>query len=75
MHVGIESGHCVGRGQRTEFRLFVEGIADPQVLHAFDKLALEFVGNRSRYDKALGCDARLSVIDDARLDGGGYGSV
>ena len=58
-----------------KFRLLVEGVTDAKAFHTLDELALELVGDRVGDDEALGGDAGLSVVDDAGLDGGGYGGV
>ena len=67
-HIGIKRDNSVGVGQRTELRAFVERIADAQLLHALDELALELVGNCFRHDEALGRDAGLTVVLNPRLD-------
>ena len=75
LHVGVERLDGVGGGERAEFSVLVEGIADAQVLHAVDELRFELGGDGFGDDEALGGDAGLAVVDDAGLHGGGDGGV
>ena len=70
LYIGIQRGDGVCAGQRAELRAFVERIADAQVLHALDELALELIGDFLRHDEALGRDAGLAVVLNARIDRG-----
>ena len=53
----------------------VHRVADLERLDAFDEAALELVGDRLVHDEALGRDARLAVVDRARLDRGPHRGV
>src|SRR5258708_21574156 len=66
-HVGIKRSNSVGVGQWTELCTLLERISHAQLLHAFDELALELVGNFLRHDKARGRDARLTVVLTPRV--------
>ena len=58
-------------GERAELGGGVHGITDRQRLHLLHEAPLELVEDLLVHDEALGRDAGLAVVDDARLHGRG----
>ena len=69
------SSQYVGGGQRTDLRGLLHRVAHHQLGHRLHEAPLEFAGDRFFHDEALGGDAALAVVDDARLHGGAHRGV
>src|ERR1700694_2658858 len=67
----LKRAQDIRRRQRPHIRSRIHWIAHLERRHTLGKLLLELFCNAIIDNEALGSDARLPIIDDARLDGGG----
>src|SRR5206468_4910968 len=74
LHLAVEVIAQVVACLRTDLRLGAERIPHPPRSHVGHEQVEEGLGHRVDDDEALGGDAALAVVDEARLGGGARGS-
>src|SRR5205814_9769079 len=68
-HLLLDIAHDLRHRQRADVDRLIHRIADPQRFHGSYEFIGELIVYISMNDKALRGDARLPVVDDARLHG------